>query len=400
MIVRDEAHQLAECLATLDGVVDEIVVYDTGSRDGTPDLARRAGARVLIGYWDDDFARARNEALGMTRALWSLTVDADERLVADGGALRGVLLGPVAGDALMMRVVSRGRGGRFQAGHASLRLVRTGGIRWEGRVHEVLVLGHDTTDRALLPPDVAHLEHLGYTDAATIRAKAERNLALAQAELDRLVAGGSDDRAAGARVLLDLARSALELGKRQTAVDALEALREIVEAGPARTAGTALLAQVLLDAGGFAEIALVLETELRGEPGVDPRFSDWIRAQALAALGHPDESLLLLRGIDRLVDPAGVEQPLGRVLRARAVLAARRGLSTEARDALLVAMLEHGEVDASAELLVTLFGAHPTQLWAALDAAAARGRDRYLDDVRAAVTRACGLAPAASERSG
>ena len=386
LIVRDEAHQLADCLATLDGVVDEIVVYDTGSRDGTPELARRAGARVLVGYWDDDFARARNEALGMTRARWSLTVDADERLVADGAALRATLLGPAVADGLLLGVVSRGAGGRFQGSHPSMRLVRSRGARWEGRVHETLVPGG--AGRAQMPPDVAHLEHLGYVDDDTVRAKAERNLALAQAELDGLVAAGSDDQVAGARVLFHLARSALELGRRQTAVDALEVLREIADAGPARTVGTALLAQVLLDAGGFAEVALVLEAELRGGPGVDARFADWIRAQALAALGQPDESLALLRGIDRLVDPAGIERPLGAVLHARAVLAAHLGLTAEARDALLGAMLDHGDVDANAELLVALSGAHPERLWADLDAAEAAGRGRYLDDVRAAVSRA------------
>ncbi|HEY6795724.1 MAG TPA: glycosyltransferase [Kineosporiaceae bacterium] len=360
LIVRDEAHQLTDCLASLDGVVDEVVVYDTGSRDGTPDVARHAGARVLQGYWDDDFARARNAALEMTRALWALIVDADERLVADGPVLRAVLAGhvpgqsgPVAGPGLharlgglILQVVCRGVDGRFQAGHASVRVVRTDGARWEGRVHEVLRFGRPDLVRVQVAADVARLDHLGYRDADTVRAKAERNLAIAQAELDHLVASRSHDVATGARVLFDLARSALEVGQRQRAVDALETLREIAPEGPHRRLATGLLAQILLDVGGFEQVALALEAELRADPRVDRRFTAWIRAQALAGLDRREEALELLRGIDRLVDHAGVEQPFSPVLRARAVLAARAGHLAEARAALCA--LEDGiEVEGS-----------------------------------------------------
>jgi Glycosyl transferase family 2 len=347
LIVRDEAHQLADCLAALDGVVDEIVVYDTGSRDGTRGVARHAGARVLAGYWDDDFARARNEALGMTRAEWSLIVDADERLVVDGDVLRSLLRGgPAARSAgagpqvggLTLAVISRAGDGRVLAAHPSLRLVRTAGARWEGRAHEVLRPGGRGRRSLALPQHLAHLEHLGYVDARAVRAKAERNLALIQAELDHLVAAGSTDVVAAARVLYDLARSALELGYRQTAVDALETLRELVPGGRPRTLATALLAQVLLDAGGFEEVVLVLAAEVRADPDVDPRFADWLRARAVAGLGRPDEALALLRGIDRLVDPSGIEQPVEPVLRARAVLAERLGYLAEAQAAMSAAL--------------------------------------------------------------
>ncbi len=44
MIVKDEVKALPGCLESLNGVVDEVVVYDTGSTDGTIELARRLGA--------------------------------------------------------------------------------------------------------------------------------------------------------------------------------------------------------------------------------------------------------------------------------------------------------------------------------------------------------------------
>ena len=63
LIVKDEEQLLPSCLESIADLADEIVVYDTGSTDRTIELARAAGARVIEGYWDESFARARNAAL-------------------------------------------------------------------------------------------------------------------------------------------------------------------------------------------------------------------------------------------------------------------------------------------------------------------------------------------------
>jgi glycosyltransferase involved in cell wall biosynthesis len=84
MIVRNAAVQLERCLATVRGVVDEIVIGDTGSVDETPQRARQLGARVLQVPWKDDFAEARNRVLEAVTADWVLVLDADERLDAAG----------------------------------------------------------------------------------------------------------------------------------------------------------------------------------------------------------------------------------------------------------------------------------------------------------------------------
>jgi hypothetical protein len=327
LIVRDEERTLLDCLASLGGLVDEIVVYDTGSQDRTVDLARDAGARVVLGRWEGDFSRARNAALAAADAEWVVIVDADERIVVDAHVLRRLLLGNIAHEppvsqveAFLLPVVSLTSEGKEQSVHYSTRLFRAVCGHWEGRVHEVVELSRPDAVRCLLPATIAFVEHHGYMEDATVRAKAERNLALTQAELDDLVTRNSDDRRAGARVLLDLARSLLVLGRRQQAVDALEALREIMDEGVHRAVATAMLAQVLLDAGGFNEVALVLEAELRADGHTDVRQADWIRAQALAGLGHLAEARDLLAGLDRMLDPAGTPLPMVPVQRLRARL--------------------------------------------------------------------------------
>lgn len=80
MIVKNAAHAIEECLASVRGIVDEVVIADTGSTDETTEIARRAGARVISISWEDDFSRARNLSLAETSADWILSLDADERL--------------------------------------------------------------------------------------------------------------------------------------------------------------------------------------------------------------------------------------------------------------------------------------------------------------------------------
>lgn len=80
LIVRDEERMLADCLASLRNLADEVVVVDTGSSDRTRELAASSGARVFEFAWQDDFAAARNDAIAHCRGDWILYIDADERV--------------------------------------------------------------------------------------------------------------------------------------------------------------------------------------------------------------------------------------------------------------------------------------------------------------------------------
>ncbi|MEM6571919.1 MAG: glycosyltransferase family 2 protein, partial [Planctomycetota bacterium] len=80
MIAKNEEAFLAECLASVRGIVDEAIVVDTGSTDRTVRIAEDAGARVLRFDWCDDFARARNVGVDAASGTHVLILDADERL--------------------------------------------------------------------------------------------------------------------------------------------------------------------------------------------------------------------------------------------------------------------------------------------------------------------------------
>lgn len=80
MIVRDEEQTLRRCLDSVRGVVDELVIVDTGSTDATRAIAAEYGARVGEFEWCGDFGAARNYALSLARCEWAFQIDADEVL--------------------------------------------------------------------------------------------------------------------------------------------------------------------------------------------------------------------------------------------------------------------------------------------------------------------------------
>lgn len=80
MIVKDEASTLGRALASVQDLVDEIIVVDTGSGDDTVAIAQSCGAKVQTFPWGNDFAAARNASLRHATGDWVLVLDADETL--------------------------------------------------------------------------------------------------------------------------------------------------------------------------------------------------------------------------------------------------------------------------------------------------------------------------------
>lgn len=79
VITRDEAVDLPACLAAVSWAT-QIVVVDHGSVDGTPELARRAGAMVVETADWPGFGVQKQRALELATSDWVLNIDADERV--------------------------------------------------------------------------------------------------------------------------------------------------------------------------------------------------------------------------------------------------------------------------------------------------------------------------------
>jgi glycosyltransferase involved in cell wall biosynthesis len=78
IITHNEAERIAEAIASL-SCCDEVLVVDSGSTDGTRDIAAACGARVIVHEWQG-FARQKNFAAQHASHDWILSIDADERL--------------------------------------------------------------------------------------------------------------------------------------------------------------------------------------------------------------------------------------------------------------------------------------------------------------------------------
>ena len=372
LVVRDEAGALPGCLASLVGVVDEIGVHDTGSADATRQIALAAGATVHEGYWDDDFARARNVALELARAPWVLVLDADERVQADPEGLRALMAESTA-DVLVAQVHNvypEEFGGSYWS--PGYRLLRREAVRYHGRVHELpRPLRPRPRSVQDCPPAVLHVEHLGYGDPAVVRLKAHRNAAIARSALDQLVVAPAPDPLEQAKLWLDLGRSLVICGGGTEAVEAFEAARQAAPNSRAAVEGTDALARLLLGQG-HDQAVLGLVEQLR-QAGADSRYCDWLAAQALTQLGRAEEALPLLRGVDVLCDPAGRHLDLGQVFEVRALVAELCGQHEEALRCLATAMAGHGRVTGRGQLLLDLWGAGPIEGLIRLLASAGEG---------------------------
>lgn len=140
LIALDEEHQLADLLPALDWV-DEIVLVDGGSRDGTAAVAEQFGCRVAVRTFDT-FARQRNHALQLATSDWVLSIDADERptppMVEE--LRRRIAEDRKSAFRVPIRSWIFGHPMRFSGTQDDrpVRLFRRGAACWQGEVHERL----------------------------------------------------------------------------------------------------------------------------------------------------------------------------------------------------------------------------------------------------------------------
>lgn len=181
LIVRDEARFLGGCLESLHGVVDEVVVVDTGSVDATVEIARRHGAKVVHHPWRDDFAEARNVSLDAASGAWILYIDADERLVEGDRRYVEELL--TDAEEVAFRILLRPKVGTTP--YREYRLWRNDPrIRFVGVIHEKVVPAITAVaaeDGRAIGLAGLVLQHLGYEGDQS--AKHARNLPLLRRQL-------------------------------------------------------------------------------------------------------------------------------------------------------------------------------------------------------------------------
>ncbi|MEZ5650336.1 MAG: glycosyltransferase family 2 protein [Burkholderiaceae bacterium] len=174
IITFNEAANIAACLASL-SFVDECIVLDSGSTDGTIDIARAAGARVQVSATWPGFGPQKNAALALARGQWVLSVDADERI---GPALAAQILAAirVPGSTTAWRLPRRTRFLGRWIRHCGwtpdyvLRLFRRDAARFsDDLVHERVIVAGGATATLRVP-----IDHESYPNLAAFWRKTEQ----------------------------------------------------------------------------------------------------------------------------------------------------------------------------------------------------------------------------------
>lgn len=112
LITKNEAHNIEDCLRSVAGLADEIVVVDSGSSDGTVEIARRLGAKLIVTPDWPGFGVQKGRALALATGDWVLSLDADERVgPALAGRIRAVVGAPGADTSGQAFVAENGPGG-------------------------------------------------------------------------------------------------------------------------------------------------------------------------------------------------------------------------------------------------------------------------------------------------
>ncbi len=174
LMVRDEEKYIENCLKSLKGVVDEINIVDTGSKDSTMDICKRYGANIIESPWQDNFSLHRNESIKMNKSDWILIIDADETFKGNSKKLRKMLasLSPeYNGVALSVKDTDKESAIQFN----STRIFRKGCIQYKRRIHNVPVCKGIERYGAILFND-AQLNHYGSHYGITEQEKEKKTI--------------------------------------------------------------------------------------------------------------------------------------------------------------------------------------------------------------------------------
>lgn len=188
MIVKNEEKNIERALLWGKGIVSEQIVVDTGSTDGTIEIAKEMGASVYPFTWSNDFSAAKNYAVSKAGYEWIAFLDADEYFSPeDAKKLPSCIkrLEKTAYDAVTTTFINLDHTGKVLDVRSHLRIFRNlPKLRYHRRIHESLKKSDGTELRIADMTGELSIYHTGYGEEE-IRKKQglRRNLDLILVEL-------------------------------------------------------------------------------------------------------------------------------------------------------------------------------------------------------------------------
>ena len=297
MIVKNEFENLPGCLESVRGLVDEIIIVDTGSTDDTVRIAESFGAKVFRMAWPNSFAAARNRSLEYARGNWIFYLDADERLEANGrvDCIRQMASDPVI-DAYSVPIRNHKYDTECVDIGLNIRLFRNlPDVRFENEVHERVEPALARIGARIAVAQFS-IDHFGYRLAPdAMKEKLKRNLILSQKHLERDPDDPYCNHYAGATLML--------LGKMEESREFLQRALDSKDLPRYLEAMTCnLMANLNWQEGKFDEVIVFADRSIALEPLQNSAYL--LRGLGLFRLGDFDAALpLLLRSLDFLKLP-------------------------------------------------------------------------------------------------
>lgn len=187
MIVKNEEKYLHRCLSSIKDSVDEMIIVDTGSTDGTVEIAKSFNAKVYFFEWNSNFSEARNESLKYATKDWILILDGDDEFCSeDIQSFKELLNSDMDPNAVYSFETLNYCGSTISEDNISVNLnprlfKNNNGYCYEGTVHNQLV------NRRIPYKDITkpiRIYHYGYLeDVMKSKDKRSRNIPLLEEQL-------------------------------------------------------------------------------------------------------------------------------------------------------------------------------------------------------------------------
>lgn len=184
MIVKNEEKVLRRCLASVQDLVDEMIIVDTGSTDSTKAIAYEFTSNVYDFEWVNDFSAAKNEAIRNAKGKWILVLDADEYVQPEGKEeLKRFLSGldpkqPIGFLLPIVNFVGAREDNKTMESYAARLFPNHPDLYYTSPIHEQLTYRHGELKHQRYD---FYIFHTGYTDEVRLeKDKSKRNLSIFQ----------------------------------------------------------------------------------------------------------------------------------------------------------------------------------------------------------------------------
>jgi glycosyltransferase involved in cell wall biosynthesis len=142
MIVKNEEDTIAGCLDSVKGLVDEIIIVDTGSTDRTKEIVSQYTERIIDFKWINDFAAARNFAFSHAKMDYIFWLDADDTVLEDDRkkflSLKETLDPSTDSVSMHYNLAFDDHGNVISSLRRNRLVKRQNKFQWHGAVHEFL----------------------------------------------------------------------------------------------------------------------------------------------------------------------------------------------------------------------------------------------------------------------